>query len=1005
MTVARAGAPLTTARRSTRLAALATAAFVAAVAGPAAGVASAAPLDGVDLSTYQRVGRYDLPTPATTSAPAGSELASEASGVTYDAATEALFVVGDEATSVVRVSRTGRYLDSMTLAAGAFEDTEGIASIGGGRLVLTEERTRAVSRFTYVAGGTLRRADVDTVVLGTTTTNVGIEGISNDPVSGGFAVVKEKDPLGLFLTTVDFTAKTASNGSATTGNATNLFDPAKVGTSDLSDVYALANVATLTGADRDHLLVISQEAGRVVEVDRTGAVDSTLAIVGDPANPLSVPDQTHEGVAMADDGTLFVINEGGGGDGLPQLWVYAPSSALNAAPTAVTLANPVASLAENTSTTTRRRVADVVVTDDGLGSNGLTVTGPDAAAFEVDSTGLYLKAGTTLDHETKASYTVSVAVDDAGVGTTPDATSAPYALTVTDVPDETVATPPVTISEAVSWGNDNATYKADWFEVTNTGTTPVDLAGWKVDDDSNTIDKAVALTGVGTLAPGESAVFVEGTDATVAAFRSAWFGARPPADLRIGTYGGSGIGFGAKGDQIHLFDGSGTAVTGVRLAASTPGTSFDNAAGVGNTAATPPTLSTLSVAGRNGAFASGGETGSPGVAPLRPAITEVASWGNDNATYKADWFELTNPGRVPLDLAGWKVDDDSSTIDKAVALTGVDVLGPGESAVFVEGTDATVAAFAAAWFGADRPAGLRIGTYSGGGVGLGAKGDQVNVFDATGAKVTGVAFGAATAGTTFDNAVRLGDTAAVPPTLDTLSVRGRSGAYVAGGETGSPATVRPDTTGPTVTFAGNVDVYDFQQQVAITCTVVDEPRGSGVASSTCETFTGPASALGIGRHELRAVATDHAGNVTTTTVEFQVLAPLIGDPGPEDPRAPTTPGTPPTPNPPVAPAPPAAPRATLRLATSARAATLAKGIVARFAGLRSRAPISVVVRSGGITLRTIRATAGRNGTRRLTVRLSRTQLARLRGRTLTLRTTTVGADGRTRTLTSRVRVR
>jgi hypothetical protein len=77
-------------------------------------------------------------------------------------------------------------------------------------------------------------------------------------------------------------------------------------------------------------------------------------------------------------------------------------------------------------------VADAAITDDGLGTNNLSVTGPDAAFFQVDSTGLYIRAGTNLDYETKSSYSVIVAVDDPTVGATPDAT-ATYALTVTDV--------------------------------------------------------------------------------------------------------------------------------------------------------------------------------------------------------------------------------------------------------------------------------------------------------------------------------------------------------------------------------------------------------------------------------------------------------------------------------------------------------------------------------------------------------------------------------------------
>ena len=84
----------------------------------------------------------------------------------------------------------------MTLAAGGspqgttFYDTEGITYIGSGEFVMTEERDRQLVRFTYVAGTTLTREDTKTVKLGTTIGNIGLEGVSNDPTSGGFLVVK-----------------------------------------------------------------------------------------------------------------------------------------------------------------------------------------------------------------------------------------------------------------------------------------------------------------------------------------------------------------------------------------------------------------------------------------------------------------------------------------------------------------------------------------------------------------------------------------------------------------------------------------------------------------------------------------------------------------------------------------------------------------------------------------------------------------------------------------------
>src|SRR5204863_8698961 len=106
---------------------------------------------------------------------------------------------------------------------------------------------------------------------------------------------------------------------------------------------------------------------------------------------LTVPDMTMEGVTMDRDGFLYVVNENGGGDANhPQLWVYAHSDAPNQAPTAVALINPVTSMTENTSTAAPVKLADIAITDDGLGVNNLTVTGADASSFQITGTALYL---------------------------------------------------------------------------------------------------------------------------------------------------------------------------------------------------------------------------------------------------------------------------------------------------------------------------------------------------------------------------------------------------------------------------------------------------------------------------------------------------------------------------------------------------------------------------------------------------------------------------------------
>ena len=589
-------------------------------------------INSVDLSTYIRIGRYDLPEPTRTTPPTNSLLAQEVSAVTYNWDTDTLFVVGDGGTSVVQVSKTGQLIDSMTLAPGSspqgtdFYDPEGLTYVGDGKFVLIEERDRQANLFTYVPNTTLTKSNAQTVKLGTTIGNIGIEGISYDPQTGGFIAVKETQPEGIFQTGIDFAAGTATNGSPTTVNSTNLFDPALANLLDFADVYALSNLSSLSGPDSSHLLVLSQESGKIVNIDRSGNIYSSLTIVSDPGNPLSIVDQQHEGLTMDNNGFLYVVSENGGGDiNHPQLWVYAPSSVPNQAPTAVVLNNPVNAIAENTNTATRLKVADIAITDDGLGTNNLTVTGDDANFFEVDSTGLYIKAGTTLDYETKTSYSVIVNVDDITVGSTPDAI-APFTLAVTDVVNETPSLPSVIISEVTPWSSGNSPYAADWFEVTNTGTSAVDITGWRIDDNSNSFGSSVALNGVTSIAAGKSVVFIEGDASTASAFETAWFGSNVPSGFTIGTYSGSGVGLSTGGDAVNLFDASGNRITGVSFGTSTTGFTFDNTVGLGSTTLPLPTLSTLSTTGVNGAFlaADGLETGSPGtIASANQAPTAV----------------------------------------------------------------------------------------------------------------------------------------------------------------------------------------------------------------------------------------------------------------------------------------------------------------------------------------------------------------------------------------------
>ncbi|MCG6157667.1 FG-GAP repeat domain-containing protein [Rubinisphaera margarita] len=92
---------------------------------------------------------------------------------------------------------------------------------------------------------------------------------------------------------------------------------------------------------------------------------------------------------------------------------------LLAAPS-VTLENHMRILPETTDTTSRIKVADIVVTDDGVGTNNLSLDGLHAEQFEIDGMELYLKAGTNLNFESEPLLYVFVQVDDPAEGTTFD---------------------------------------------------------------------------------------------------------------------------------------------------------------------------------------------------------------------------------------------------------------------------------------------------------------------------------------------------------------------------------------------------------------------------------------------------------------------------------------------------------------------------------------------------------------------------------------------------------
>lgn len=248
----------------------------------------------LDLGNYQLTRTVGLP--------AGP--AAEASAVTWNWDRDSLFVVGDEGDAIVEVDRNGTLLSSMSLSG--FDDTEGLTYIGGGRFVVVEERLQDAYVLIYAAGGAVSRSSLASASLGVTVGNVGLEGISYDPSTGQYIVVKEKTPEQVNAATLSF-----GIGTSGTATVTSLFDPASLGLTDLSDVQVLSTVLDPSSADYGNLLIYSQESARLLEVSRTGSVLSMYSLAG-------ITDSA-EGVTIDSNGTIYIVDEG------PNMYVLTPT--------------------------------------------------------------------------------------------------------------------------------------------------------------------------------------------------------------------------------------------------------------------------------------------------------------------------------------------------------------------------------------------------------------------------------------------------------------------------------------------------------------------------------------------------------------------------------------------------------------------------------------------------------------------------------------------------------
>ena len=234
------------------------------------------------------------------------------------------------------------------------------------------------------------------------------------------------------------------------------------------------------------------------------------------------------------------------------------------------------------------------------------------------------------------------------------------------------AEPLIRITEVMSSSGSGGT--PDWFEITNYGTTDVDLTGWRMDDNSVSIAASVELFAYTTgplgnpwgtsflLNPGESAVFLEtAAGAALPAFQTFWNLGPEPGNIRnpkLGFYSGSGVGFSSSGDAVVIYSGPGTGagaeVTRVSFGAATTGSSFYWSYDAEGELATAR-LGTVSVVGVADAYPSTEalNTGSPGVAVVA-ADVEPLYWTSNGTSLGGTgvWDTSSNRWAPALTIGG-----------------------------------------------------------------------------------------------------------------------------------------------------------------------------------------------------------------------------------------------------------------------------------------------------------------------------------------------------------------
>ncbi|WP_434767048.1 SdiA-regulated domain-containing protein [Pseudomonas triticicola] len=222
----------------------------------------------------------------------------DVSALTYDPVRKSLFTVTNKNSELVELSLEGKILRRIALVG--FGDPEAVEYISADTYVITDERQQRLIKIHLEADTTFLDAeDAEQMTLGVhMSSNKGFEGLAYDSVGKRLFVAKERDPMLIyevhgfphFKPDKTYAVHVINNPKRDAG-------------------MFVRDLSSLQYDERSgHLLALSDESRLIIELDVDGRPLSTMSISGGRQGLQKTVPQA-EGIAMDDDGTLYLVSE------------------------------------------------------------------------------------------------------------------------------------------------------------------------------------------------------------------------------------------------------------------------------------------------------------------------------------------------------------------------------------------------------------------------------------------------------------------------------------------------------------------------------------------------------------------------------------------------------------------------------------------------------------------------------------------------------------------------